>query len=126
MEFKRATLQSIQTYWISFQDYILHSVFGKPYVTIDCRRVVLDRESIEGCMVFRDNEFPYNTQGHHSVLWYGTEVQPYGISEINEDIDREVRAAIGDDADYDYGWYVNPKMTVPEFFHVQVFWEKRS
>ena len=28
----------------------------------------------------------------------------------------------GNSIEYDFVWYVNPKISVPEFFHVQVFW----
>lgn len=24
--------------------------------------------------------------------------------------------------DFDFAWYENPKMSVPDFYHVQVFW----
>lgn len=97
---------------------------------------------------FVPNEFPYSTSGYHWVLWFGTKYQTVSDEKISEIIqgylndmvikynlqhrrlnfmEQESSGRIRDDNlceefDYDFAWYINPKMTVPEFFHVQVFY----
>ena len=41
--------------------------------------------------------------------------------QVSIDIEHELTAMQGKDK-FDFAWYINPKMTVPELFHVQVFW----
>lgn len=93
--------------------------------------------------VFRPNSYPYQLQemtlrrdaheyqkrAHHWILWYfhfpweKVEDQDPGDARI----DADVRAAVVAEAKragfecVDYIWYRNPGMSVPEMFHVQVF-----
>lgn len=41
--------------------------------------------------------------------------------EITQDVNDAIREIVGND-NFKFVWYVNPKMTIPEVFHVQVFW----
>jgi hypothetical protein len=77
----------------------------------------------EGMIKFVPCDFPYqiHESGHHYVLWYGSPVP------VAEDVvDRDIRAAIqdivGPETPYLFAWYINPKQTIPDIFHVQVFW----
>ena len=119
---KRIKMQEILDTWTTFADYVLYSVFDRPiHQSADSKKIVIDCDGVEGLMCFRDNEFPYDIEGRHSVLWYGTSQQPYSFEEINKDVQSEIERVVGNDQ-FDFAWYVNPKMTIPEFFHVQVFW----
>ena len=51
-------------------------------------------------------------------MWY-TYTPP--DEEITRDIDEAIKEIVNHD-NYKFVWYVNPKMTIPEVFHVQVFW----
>ena len=72
--------------------------------------------------VFQEQLFPYRIEdGRHFVMWYATKEQKRSDEEITSDIETELKAMTGTEDAFQFGWYVNPKMTVPEFFHVQVF-----
>lgn len=69
--------------------------------------------------------FPYNLPPNvnHDILWnlsysYFTEI-PDEI--VNDTIIKELQIKLGSDL-FDFAWYKNPKPSVPEFWHVQVFW----
>ena len=70
--------------------------------------------------VFRPNDYPYqlNNNSNHYVLWYNCEKQPYSYDHINQDIKKELDKLF---KNYQYVWYENPSMSVPEIYHVQVF-----
>lgn len=128
---KRARLQQVETDYDSFSAYILVSVFGRASVRraggvgkIECvEPSVGDGQDAE--MRFLPNEFPYDIDaasgGRHWVLWYAAALQPKADDDISRDIHALLRTQLGDDC-FDFAWYQNPKMTVPEFYHVQVFW----
>lgn len=125
---KRKKSADIEKNWYSFTDFILHEVFGKPMVKLASKTnklFVLDRK-VTQMKVFRPNDFPYDVKGHHWVMWYGTSVAPADMGSVNDDIENELKKILGDTADYDFAWYINPKITIPEFFHVQVFWTSES
>lgn len=120
---KRARLAHIQDEWASFTDYIRVTVFGLPRaVGSSGLHVSVGGDDVIPPLarVFAPNEFPYNVPRHY-VLWYGPDVtSPPSDNMITEHI-REAMASAPELAGLDFGWYVNPKMTVPEYFHVQVF-----
>jgi len=125
-ELKAARLREITSLWRDFVDYIFHTVFNCPFLeTEDERRVVANRHraaiSTGRRTAFRPNIFPYQSQGHHYVMWYGTKDQQRSDEEISQDIHVELTQIQGSDK-FDFAWYVNPNMTIPELFHVQVFW----
>jgi hypothetical protein len=55
-------------------------------------------------------------------MWYGTKEQTRSEDEINNDIFIAISNHLQGNNEFNFAWYINPKMTVPEFFHVQVFW----
>lgn len=92
--------------------------------------------------VFAPNRYPYQVpevqhsahahelqcRAQHWILWYHhfpwEELNNRPDEEIERDVNREVTAAARH-AGYDhvdYIWYRNPAMSVPDMFHVQVFW----
>jgi len=93
-------------------------------------------------MVFAANRYPYQVpeysqreQAHkwqkraqHWILWYfhfpWEELHDPGDAQIDEDVRSSLQAQL--DLEHftsaDYIWYRNPGMSVPEVFHVQVFW----
>lgn len=126
LEIKTITLSIIASKWITLADYILHTVFEKKSVVENGIYRVVDKGGIENAKLFKPNEFPYNTEeGLHWVMWYGTMQRTRTDEEISNDIDEAIRAQIDPTHNYDFGWYVNPKMSVNDYFHVQVFWIHR-
>ena len=71
--------------------------------------------------IFISNEYPYNVpEGtNHYVMWYTYD----NISDeiITSDIFSELNNLLNH-LNFEFVWYKNPKMTLPEIFHVQVFW----
>jgi hypothetical protein len=69
---------------------------------------------------FIPNEFRYQTsEGFHYVMWYSYTDVPE--KEINNDIFESIKNITNNEKFY-FVWYINPTMSVPEVFHVQVFW----
>ena len=78
--------------------------------------------------IFKPTQFRYNLpeSTNHWILWnseftMGWNPDPEAINEI-------IYTLLFDICDkthsFDFGWYVNPKPTVTQFFHIQVFWIK--
>lgn len=70
---------------------------------------------------FIKNEYPYQVPigTYHYVMWYTYQDIP--DNEINNDIDNSLYELVGH-KNFEFVWYENPKMSVPEIYHVQVFW----
>ncbi len=171
---KEAMTRRISENWENFTDYILHTVFGKRKSCLFNKFTVHDR-NVESEIVFKPNEFAYQVEGNHFVLWFGTSAQELPDDAISDIIHAKIEehleltgvcksnntnniksnimnntagssvagsnssCIIASDSHsssssssssssapsichFDFAWYINPKMTVPEFFHVQVFW----
>ena len=126
-EIKAQKLESISNEWKEFVDFIYHDVFECSYIEItlesgESRRTVPNRHRvIRMNRVFKAQMFPYQVSSNHSVMWYPDNTQRKTDEEITLDIETDLKRELNTDT-FDFAWYVNPKMTVPEFFHVQVFW----
>jgi hypothetical protein len=73
--------------------------------------------------VFLENAFPYDVSRgtHHYVLWFsGKGEKP--DDRIVEILEKEVASRGGTE----FVYYVNPKMTVSDIWHVQVFWGRNT
>ncbi len=90
--------QHIQRDWPSLQAYIQQTIFQNKKGWI-----------FEECM------FPYQTKGKHYILWHTDFPFTYDFDteEVNEVLKGFIKG--------DFAWYKNPKPTVLEFYHVQVF-----
>jgi hypothetical protein len=107
LEAKYALMTHIQSAWPSLEEYI--------------RRTILASNNE---WVFHKSMFPYNIeQGNHYVLWnskyrYEAEFQE---NDINTILHTNLKELVGSD-EFDFAWYKNPKPSVPQFYHIQVFW----
>jgi len=114
--------------WRGEADFVLHSLFGiQPSMAADGRAAV-DEEGWRGFeqrqrRAFAPNEFRYATPAgtKHWVMWYSQGPPALGDEEINADIRKDIRRRTGHN-DYSYIFYLNPKMSIPQIYHVQVFW----
>ena len=79
--------------------------------------------------IFVPSSFRYNLpdDAEHYVLWnqYADFSTEFDAQVVNETINKLLRELVGSD-DYDFAWYKNPKPSVSEFWHVQVFWIRYS
>ncbi|RYH28753.1 hypothetical protein EON65_10995 [archaeon] len=121
---KLETLLDVEANWVSFADYLLCTVFGKPKAKNGAGKFYsADREVSEVDMVLQPNEYPYdNIQCNHWIMWYGCQYRPYDSAKISSDIEEKLGRHLSDSQRFDFVWYENPKMSLPEFFHVHVFW----
>eukprot|EP00929_Paragymnodinium_shiwhaense_P027117 TRINITY_DN15992_c0_g2_i1.p1 TRINITY_DN15992_c0_g2~~TRINITY_DN15992_c0_g2_i1.p1 ORF type:complete len:210 (+),score=26.63 TRINITY_DN15992_c0_g2_i1:157-786(+) len=85
--------------------------------------------------VFRPNRYPYQlpkvhgSVASHYLLWY-FHLPEEGVTDPPDDVIQEdvlcelvkLWSANGCKADIEFIWYRNPAMSVPDVFHVQVFW----
>lgn len=76
----------------------------------------------------REDAHAFERRAQHWILWYfhfaWEPAADPSDAEIDSDVRRELEAVVqraGFDR-ADYIWYRNPGMSVPEVFHVQVFW----
>jgi hypothetical protein len=114
--------ESIMIEWRTVIDYIAHTVFDCDVMIDSLTRKKYTSCAIEGKKRFVQCIFPYQiATGHHCVLWYGSQTEiPDDI--INQDCVRFIQSIVGTEAKFQFGWYLNPKKTIKEIFHVQVFW----
>ena len=75
--------------------------------------------------VFKPTKFRYNLPEctNHWILWNTEHTMDWkpDSQEINEVICTLIYENLGS-TQFDFAWYINPKPTVTQFFHVQVFW----
>lgn len=122
LQTKLVKIAKLQDEWASMADFVRSHVFGKSSVIrSDGKRVVRDNRLSEVDIVFIENDFPYalDEGGQHWVLWFGCRDDPR--LDIDTILSRELQRRIGHDG-FDFAWYENPKMSIPEYYHVQVFW----
>ena len=115
-------LESVMSKYVGRRDFVLHDLFRCETRRNEKGLMLVDEASLKRVgkkKKLYPNMFPYDLPSGtiHYVMWY-TWTRPED-SEITSDIAN----ALGKDADF--VWYENPKMSIPEIFHVQVF-AKRS
>jgi hypothetical protein len=129
LEKKAHTNILILSSWWSLRDFILHTHFKQIYYIASAKKCILNIEidnsedNSEWC--FKASMFPYDLGmgANHYVLWnalvgYDVEFSEY---EINDRISRYLKKIVGSN-EFDFAWYKNPKPSIPELWHAQVFW----
>lgn len=126
LEDKRHFSNYILHNWMSFRDFILDTHFKYPVDVEDGQLYILNKvEKSE--WNFTRSIFPYNLSENvnHYVLWnsyydYSTDFDDFTINTIIKDT---LESIVGNDK-FDFAWYKNPNPSIPELYHVQVFWIK--
>ncbi len=108
LEIKRKRLAEIEMEWLSFQDYILHSIFDqeKYYIINGSVKKYYTRASIstiEGIVKFCPNEFPYDVPGNHWILWMASTRQMDTDEEITSLIENHLKDICGG-KNFDFAW----------------------
>ena len=121
---KAARLEEIISQYVDIKDYLLHTVFGRDVeLSSEGKLFATNAAPDPTHVVFAANEFPYAIeQGNHSIFWFCVRDKPNSDEEITRDIERELARLVNSTESFDFAWYENPHMSVPEFYHVQVFW----
>jgi hypothetical protein len=96
--------------WLNYKEFIIDKYFK-------------DISGLEWAFV--KSLFPYNLVNgvNHYILWnskfdYFVELEE---SKINNIIKDTLKNIVGSDS-FDFVWYKNPKPSIPELWHIQVFW----
>lgn len=124
LEDKQTLSEYILRNYMSFKDFILSSIFKCPVESEDGQLYVLD-EVQKSEWNFSKSIFPYELPNgvNHYVLWNSKYdyFKDFEDSKINNMIKKTLEEIISSD-DFDFAWYKNPKPSIPELYHVQVFW----
>lgn len=127
LEDKRVFSNYVLHNWMSFKDFILDTHFKYPVDIEDGQIYVLeDTKKIE--WNFTKSVFPYDLAANvnHYVLWNSkyNYFHEFDESRINNILKDTLKGML-DTEDFDYAWYKNPKPSIPELWHIQVFWIRK-
>lgn len=124
LEDKRQFSERVLHNWSGFRDFILDTHFKYPVCIKDGRRYICD-EVKKSEWTFQKSLFPYNLPDNvnHYILWNSMYdyFNDFNDSVINEIIKDTLKRVLGTD-NFDFAWYKNPKPSIPELWHCQVFW----
>lgn len=136
--FNKKTLLNnhINNDWSSMKDYVLYSVFDQDPKINQEGKYYIDQTilNVNFEWVFKPAQFPYNvpTNSNHYILWnysndFFTETNERFVSD--EDINKIILDSIikinenSSTDNIEFIWYKNPKPSILDFFHVQVFFK---
>jgi hypothetical protein len=126
LENKRQFSQYVLANWMSFRDFILDTHFKYRIDIEDSHKYVVD-EVKKSEWNFGKSLFPYDLPNgvNHYVLWNSLYdyFNEFCDTVINSIINDTLVSMLGTDQ-FDFAWYVNPKPSIPELWHCQVFWIK--
>lgn len=112
LEYKQKFYNEILLIWPSFNEYIFHEIF---------------KSNLNNKWVFTQSLMRYNLPLYcnHYILWNIEQKISFDYDEeiITNQIKEELNK-LCNSTNYDFIWYKNPKPTVLEYYHVQVFWIK--
>jgi len=110
--------------WMSFRDFILNSYFGYKTSLEYGHHFVNNKVTVSEWM-FVKSLFPYDLPAgvHHYILWnslYNCSAE-FDEEIINKIIKDSLESKLNSDV-FDFVWYVNPRPSIPELWHCQVFY----
>tara|TARA_B100000035_G_scaffold311733_1_gene321816 strand:+ start:487 stop:969 length:483 start_codon:yes stop_codon:yes gene_type:complete len=108
----------------STRDYILINLFNFNGNLVNGKYKA--EESNSKLHKFEVNRFKYklNKKTFHYIMWYNCDKDNLTENEIDQDIRRGIYNLLRTD-EYEYVWYENPKMTINDVYHLQVFFIKK-
>ena len=124
LEDKRVFSDYVLRKWTSFRDFILDTHFKYPINIKDgCRCIHSEVKKSE--WNFQKSLFPYDLlpEVNHYILWNSLYdyFNDFNESMINTIIKETLESMLATDK-FDFAWYKNPKPSIPELWHCQVFW----
>ena len=123
LTFKNILMNKINTEYNSTRDYILMNLFNTEGFKSNGK--LISKEPLDKMYKFEVCRFRYqlHPSTFHYIMWYTCDVESLSEEEITKDIKNNIYNIINSD-DYSFVWYENPKMTIKDIYHVQVFWIK--
>jgi len=120
---KKEILNIIEKEWLSLKDYILHTIFDQNYEIKNNYKFIKLNTSLE--WIFCPSNFRYNIidKANHYILWNSNQNFYYDFDDdlINKIIITNLQKKLNHN-NFNFAWYKNPKPTILEFYHIQVFW----
>ena len=117
---KQHSINRVMFEWATVYDYIMYTVFGAQRRVNALAKWTTIPNSTLKVWAFEQSLFPYDLPAgtNHFILWHRDTDYNHSFSddEINQLIKNRLPAAS------EFAWYKNPRPTVPQFWHVQVFW----
>ena len=124
---KAKDMSQVMFFYESLRDYLLEDIFGistEINANGKCFVRKLPTSFFELDSNLTENKYPYQVadKTKHYVLWYPMFSREATLSDfqITRDITRHL-IRISGEFNLNFVWYVNPKMTITNLFHVQVF-----
>jgi hypothetical protein len=123
LEVKQHFNRYIENMWMSPKDYILATHFKYDTDMEDGHIYVPEVKPQEWS--FNESMFPYDVQQetHHYVLWNSSAdyYESFDEATINRLITENLKKITEAD-NFKFVWYINPKPSILELWHCQVFW----
>lgn len=123
LEEKNKKTEKLLLEWMTCKDFVLDVYFGYP-TSLYRGRLFVPGPILTSEWSFLPCSFPYSLDtGNHFVLWnsyYDISVE-FDNEFIHKHITESIQKIVGTDC-FDFAWYKNPKPSLPELYHVQVFW----
>eukprot|EP00040_Diaphanoeca_grandis_P021410 m.114058 g.114058 ORF g.114058 m.114058 type:complete len:223 (+) comp28324_c0_seq2:228-896(+) len=123
LELKHKYLEEVVKFYDCVGDRVLEEIFKCP-VQLDAESRFVASLPPDCRRNFSAHKFPYELpEGvQHYVMWYTQEGKTLTAKKITEHIRMDIADITKKRDGFKFGWYENPKMTVLEVYHVQVFW----
>ncbi len=113
-------MNSVMFEWNSVYDYIMYTVFNAQRRVNALAKWTTIPNSTLKVWALEQSLFPYDLPAgtNHFILWHRDFDYNHGFSD--EEVNHIIKNRLP--ADSEFAWYKNPKPTVLQFWHVQVFW----
>jgi len=128
---KEAFIYRVHELYSCIRDYILIEIFNFPktfgeygkFKLLDIRS-----DNSEPNYRLRKNKFPYDisNETNHYIMWYNSHISDIILlsdNKITWDINNSLLDIVGNN-NFEFVWYENPKMNIPDIYHIQVFWKE--
>ena len=121
ISFKKILLDKMNKDYNSSRDYILMNMFKTEGFRTNGK--IVAKEPLDKLNHFEVCRFRYqiDPKAFHYIMWYTCTKEELSEEEITKDIKNNIYAFIKTD-NFSFIWYENPKMSIEDIYHVQVFW----
>ena len=120
---KKVLFDKIFLEFNSTRDYILINIFKTNCDKYNNKLIAIEPNDkfhkFEVCR-FR---YKIDPSAFHYIMWYTCDKNELTDNEISKNIKDSIYNIIKSD-NFNFVWYENPKMTITDIYHVQVFWIK--
>ena len=123
--FKEKLMDEIKEKYNSTRDYILIDIFKYQFTKNKEKKYQVINDDNIKLHKFQVNLFKYDLhpKTFHYQMWYTCDKNELIDKEINKDIYNSIFNIVKCDK-FKFVWYENPKMSIDDIYHIQVFWIK--